>query len=510
MRNNSAFRLQFIDLVRPHEEHEGHEEEKKKKGEENKEEKMQNEKVTVFILRFLKSFSSSLFFLFLRALRVLRGVLKGFTPLRRRYAVTILLLALFAGGAAFSQDRFPRPEFKSDYTQPTLQVPNAPDSVYEYIDLGLLAAAIIAVSAVALKLRSRNVIFLISIASVAYFGFVRRGCICPVGSIQNVTLALADPTYAVPLSVVGFFLLPLVATLLFGRTFCAGVCPLGAVQDLVALKPVKVPKPVSAVLGVVPFLYLGLAVLFTAAGIGFIVCRFDPFVEIFRFGSRLEILVYAGVVLAIGVFVARPYCRFLCPYGALLSVLSRFSRRHVAVSPTECVDCRLCEDACPFDAILPPATEGRDEPRRKSVRRLAGALLLFPLLMAAGGLGGKLLEGFFVRLSPDVALQAALAREKAAGTVDTTEETKFFRESGRTEAELDAAVARTRQVLAVGSALFGVYVGLVVALKLLGLAIPPSNRSYAPDRAACLSCGRCFRACPQERVRERAKPVSQP
>jgi NosR/NirI family nitrous oxide reductase transcriptional regulator len=489
---NSHRSLQVVGLVRHHEEHEEHEGGGRKKV---KVRKMRREQ------KFLSIFPSSL----LRVLRALRGALPGFINVRRRHAIALLLFAaLVAGGVAFSQDRFPRPEFKSDYTQPTLQVPNAPDSVYEYIDLAFLAALIIAVSAAALKLRSRNAIFVLSVAAIFYLGFIRRGCICPVGSIQNVTLALADPTYAVPLAVVGFFVLPLIATLFFGRTFCAGVCPLGAIQDLVALKPIKVPKPISAVLGVVPFLYLGLAVLFTASGIGFIICRFDPFVEIFRFGSRIEVLVYAAVLLGIGVFVARPYCRFLCPYGALMSVLSRFSRRHVTISPTECVDCRLCEDACPFDAILPPAPAIRDEPRRKSVRRLAATVLLFPLLMAAGGVGGKLLEGFFLRLSPDVALASALAVEKAAGTTDTTEETRLFRESGQTEAELNARVERTTQVLAVGSILFGVYVGLVVALKLLGLAIPPTNRGYVPDRAACLSCGRCFRACPQEHLRLRA------
>ncbi|MBN2354439.1 MAG: 4Fe-4S binding protein [Spirochaetales bacterium] len=428
--------------------------------------------------------------------------------MKRRYAVTLLVLALAAGGVAHAQDRFPRPEFKSDYATPTLQVPNAPDSVYEFIDLGVLAAAVIAMSAIALKLRSRNAIFVLSIASLVYFGFIRRGCICPIGAIQNVTLALADPTYAVPLSVVGFFLVPLAATLFFGRTFCAGVCPLGAIQDLVVLKPIKIPKPAAAVLGVVPFLYLGLAVLFTAAGIGFVICRFDPFVEIFRFGSRLEILAYAGVLLGIGVFVARPYCRFLCPYGALLSVLSRFSRRHVTISPTECVECRLCEDACPVDAILPPAggaAGGTGEPRRASVRRLTVSVLLIPLLMAAGAAGGKLLEGFFVRLSPDVALQTALAAEKAAGTADAAEETRLFRESGETEAALAARVDRTKAVLSIGSALFGAFVGLVIALKLLGLAVPPANTSYVPDRAACVSCGRCFRACPQEHVRLRGR-----
>jgi polyferredoxin len=250
-----------------------------------------------------------------------------------------------------------------------------------------------------------------------------------------------------------------------------------------------------------PFAYLGLAVLFTAAGIGFVICRFDPFVEIFRLGSRLEALAGAAIFLGMGVFVARPYCRFLCPYGAVLSVLSRFSRRHAAISPTECVNCRLCETACPFDAILPAVPEEGGESRRRNVRRLAVSIALVPALLAAGGAGGKALEGLFVRLSPDVVLAETVAGENAAGEKNTGEESRLFRESGVTEEELITRAARIKGVLGPGSILFGVFMGLVIALKIIGLAIPPVNGSYVPDRAACLSCARCFKACPEEHVR---------
>ena len=68
--------------------------------------------------------------------------------------------------------------------------------------------------------------------------------------IQNVTLSLVDPRYLISLGVLAFFFLPLVAAFLFGRVFCGGVCPLGAVQDLVLLKPKAVPgeaRPLAAV-----------------------------------------------------------------------------------------------------------------------------------------------------------------------------------------------------------------------------------------------------------------------
>ena len=37
-------------------------------------------------------------------------------------------------------------------------------------------------------------------------------------------------------------MLPLAVALFFGRVFCAGVCPLGAIQELMTLKPIEVPR----------------------------------------------------------------------------------------------------------------------------------------------------------------------------------------------------------------------------------------------------------------------------
>jgi len=118
-----------------------------------------------------------------------------------------------------------------------------------------------------LKRRTRNGVQLLSVGTIAYFGFYRKGCICPIGAIQNVTASLVDPTYMISFGVIAFFFLPLVATLLFGRVFCGGVCPLGAVQDLVLLKPVKVPERLDRALRWLPYVYLGLAVMFAGWGL---------------------------------------------------------------------------------------------------------------------------------------------------------------------------------------------------------------------------------------------------
>jgi len=125
----------------------------------------------------------------------------------------------------------------------------------------------------------------------------------------------------------------------------------------VLIRPVRVPRPLARALGMVPYVYLGLAVLFAGTGTMFVVCRYDPFVGFFRLSGTLPMLLAGGVVLLLATVVGRPYCRFLCPYGVLLSLCSRFAWRRTSITPDVCVQCSLCEDACPFDAIRAPTPE---------------------------------------------------------------------------------------------------------------------------------------------------------
>ena len=132
----------------------------------------------------------------------------------------------------FAQDRFPRPEFETDYVYPEQQLPTQRAPGWQYFDLTVLIGALIVTTWLALKKRSRQGLLWMSVFSLAYFGFYREGCICSVGSIQNVSLALFNQAYTIPLTALLFFIIPLLFALFYGRVFCAGVCPLGAIQEL--------------------------------------------------------------------------------------------------------------------------------------------------------------------------------------------------------------------------------------------------------------------------------------
>ena len=393
-------------------------------------------------------------------------------------------------------ERFPKPEFESGYTYLTPTRPLPRGMYFDYQDCVVLVLALAVTTYFALKRRSRKGIFAVMIFSLAYFGFWRRGCVCAVGSVQNVACALGDHSYVIPFSVILFFLLPLITALLFGRMFCAGVCPLGAVQDIVIIRPLKLPGWINRALGMIPYVYLGLAILFAVTASSFIICRYDPFISLFRLSGPLAVILLGVCFLALGTVIARPYCRFLCPYGVLLNWMSRLSLRHVAITPEECIQCRLCADSCPFDAIrMPTARPGAAQMKTARVRLIA-LIILLPLLTIGGGWLVSRLAPTLALVNPTVQLAEQIAREDAGRVEGPTLDSSAFRSSGTPTANLYADAEKIRKQFFVGSWILGIFSGTVFGLTLIGLSVFRARKDFEPDRGTCLSCGRCFSYCP--------------
>lgn len=426
-----------------------------------------------------------------------------------RHIIIGIVLFLISSGAASTVERFPPPEFESGYEMPpTPTMPHPRQNVYEYIDVAVLLAALSLASYLVLKRRRRREIFVLMVFSLIYFGFWREGCVCSIGAIQNVVLSIFDRDYAVPITVSAFFLLPLVFTLFFGRVFCAAVCPLGAIQDLVLLRPVAVPGWLASALRSFAYLYLGLAVLFAATGSAFLICRYDPFVAFFHISGNLNILIIGVCFLVVGIFVGRPYCRFFCPYGVLLATLSRLSKWRVTITPDECIQCRLCEDSCPYGAIRKPTAEWPADEYDRAKKRLAFLIILLPVLILLCGWAGARLKNVTSRMHSTVRLAERIYLEQADKVEGTTDASLAFRATGEEVEKLYDRASHIRDHFRLGGWLLGGYMGLVIGLKLTAVSLFRQRTDYEPDKAGCLACGRCFKFCPKERERlSRAKEL---
>ncbi|MHB9132464.1 MAG: 4Fe-4S binding protein [Armatimonadota bacterium] len=411
------------------------------------------------------------------------------------------MLSLLLLPATLWAKQAPPQDFTSGYQLPITTTPFPRAEWLAYLDVAVLLAALLLATYLVYKARSRCGIFTLMVFSLLYFGFYRHGCICTVGSLQNIALATWNSQYALPITVALFFLLPLLFALFVGRVFCSGVCPLGAAQDLVLIKPVTIPRWLEHPLGLLPYFYLGAAVLFAATNSTFPICRYDPFVAFFRMNGSLAMLIFGAGFLLLSAFVGRPYCRFLCPYSVLLRLLSPFSRKQVSITPTTCVQCRLCEHACPFGAILTPTTGDHPEPRPRGRRRLALLLMVLPVLIAVGGLLGWRGSGMLAAGNPTIRLATRVWAEEKGMVKGDTDESRAFRKLGEPNDVIYRQAGAIRRQFDLGGMLFGGWVGLVLGLKLLSLAVHRRREDYEADPAACLACGRCYQYCPQEQQR---------
>lgn len=419
----------------------------------------------------------------------------------RRFALPTLIICLLLAAVSLAVERFPPPDFEGGHELPLTTVPAPRADLYEYLDAAVLLAALSLGAWLILKKRSRRGIFLLMLFSLAYFGLWRDGCVCSIGAIQNVALSLFDSHYVPPLTVIAFFLLPLFFTVFFGRIFCAGVCPLGAIQDLFLLRPLKVPLWLEQALGLLGYLYLGTAVLFAATGSAFIICQYDPFVAFFRLSGSLNMLILGISFLIICMFVGRAYCRFLCPYGVILRFFSRVSKYHASITPDECIQCRLCEEACPFNAIEKPAQPPASQNRRQGKMVLIGLLILLPILTVSSGWLVSKVSPVFARMHADVRLADRIWQEENGKAEGTTDASDAFRATGQPAAELYQTSLNLQKTIYRGSWALGIFTGLVIGLKLIQLAVRRHKTEYQANRMTCVSCGRCFAYCPRERIR---------
>lgn len=191
---------------------------------------------------------------------------------------------------------------------------------------------------------------------------------CPIGSLQA---ALAASDRKLPLYLVGTVL---AFGALLGRTVCGWLCPFGLIQDLIDKVPLpKVRKGSwSRVLSGAKYLVLGGLVIIAPIALAQITgigtpafCSWlcpagtlEAGLPLVGSDTVLQAMVGAlftwkvavlGAVLAVCLFVYRPFCRFLCPLGALYSFFNRFALLRYRVDEEACTGCGACVEACKVD-----------------------------------------------------------------------------------------------------------------------------------------------------------------
>lgn len=183
--------------------------------------------------------------------------------------------------------------------------------------------------------------------------------ICPMGGIATLTRLLSQSLYVPKTGITNLILLAgvLITTLVAGPVFCGWLCPLGSMQEWVnnLARKMKVPQihisPKIDRLGkVVQYLVLGIILYATAKSFNLVFIKADPYYALMHFytGEVAPLaLIILGTTLVASLFVQRPWCRWFCPLGAILSLIGIFSILKIRRPSATCVACGRCSKACP-------------------------------------------------------------------------------------------------------------------------------------------------------------------
>ncbi len=143
------------------------------------------------------------------------------------------------------------------------------------------------------------------------------------------------------------------------------------------------------------------------------------------------------------------------------------------------------------------------------MKRVSRPLLFVALPAVLAALGYFAGPGL-ARANRDVALADRVASEQAGEVEGRTDASKAFHLSGRTTVDLYEGAAALEQRFRIGTALLGIWCGLVICLKAVGAVRRSRRIEFEVDQGNCLSCARCYKYCPRERLRWADAPGKAP
>ncbi len=267
-------------------------------------------------------------------------------------APRLLIIALLSLSAAWAQPAGDDDPWNFDdeiEVEPTLLEHASEQAVDIGLFLGFAALAMVSFLRKSVPLK-----FVTLGVSVLYMGFYKSQLISVVNIFGTITANL--PVFKYSMAWYAFAIFTVVTTILWGRVYCGRICAFGALTQLIdAIVPkrfqLEIPAALERRAG-----YIKYGILFAAVGY-YLATReitFYRYIEPFWLFTRDATPVLwtmVGVLLVASIFVRNLYCRFLCPLGAALGLVSSVTTIFKIKRWSECSQCALCEKTCEWGAI---------------------------------------------------------------------------------------------------------------------------------------------------------------
>lgn len=200
-------------------------------------------------------------------------------------------------------------------------------------------------------------------ASLSFLSSASVHAICPFGGVVTLYQLFTEGSYiqkihesAVVLMGIAFFL-----AVLFGPVICGWICPLGSIQEWVGKIGKRlfkrrynhfIPEKIDSLLRYTRYIVLALVVYVTATTGLLMFANVDPYYALYHFWTgetafaAMAILI---ITLVASLFVERPWCKYACPYGALLGLFNKIRIFKIRRVKNTCTNCKACDHRCPMN-----------------------------------------------------------------------------------------------------------------------------------------------------------------
>jgi polyferredoxin len=223
------------------------------------------------------------------------------------------------------------------------------------VRLGLLAVLLVGITG-------------IGIAHQMGVNVVGVDALCPFGGVETFWALIAGGTFVQRIAASSVILLVgiIVTALLFRRSFCGYICPLGAVQEFSAKlgnlffrgKRPQMPAWLDRPARYLKYVVLVGFTVWTWQAANLVIRPYDPWVAWMHITSPEVIAEFSIGLAVLGVSVVgsvvydRFFCKYACPMGAFLAVMSKLSVFKVRRNATTCTSCSACDKACPVNVKI--------------------------------------------------------------------------------------------------------------------------------------------------------------
>lgn len=187
--------------------------------------------------------------------------------------------------------------------------------------------------------------------------------VCPFGGVATIYTSITQDTLVKKLHPSSIVLMwgVLFSALLLGAIFCGWICPFGTIQEFLGKVGRKLfkrrynnllPRKIKPYLSYFRYIFLAIIIYKTAETGKLFFEPYDPYSTLFNIWSdELSVLAYVilGITLVAALIEERAWCKFACPFGAILGLFNKFSLYKIHLNSSQCISCGACNRHCPLE-----------------------------------------------------------------------------------------------------------------------------------------------------------------